>query len=92
MEPPLGTISFFLLCAQYVRDKRTETGRQGAFVEYLKDRQGQLLATTYGGQYDPAILYNYGASIAMRSDLTTIDEEHACILRRIEQLKAARSS
>ena len=91
MEPPLGTISFFLLCVQYVRDKRIETGRQGALYEYLKDKQGDLLIKQYGDKYDPDVLYAYGASVALKSDADVIDREHACIVRRVEQSKAVGS-
>ena len=88
MEPPLGTISFFLLCMQYVRDKRVETGRQGAMVEYLKAKQGKLLAQTYAAEYDEGVLYAYGASIAMISDAEIIAHEHERIMQRMAALKS----
>ena len=81
MEPPLGTISFFLLCMQYVRDKRIETGRAGAFTEVIKERQGSLLVRTYGSLYDTDALHAYGASIAFTSDADLIDAEHARIVK-----------
>ena len=82
MEPPLGTISFFILCMQYVREKRLETGRTGAASELIQKRQGDLLTSTYGHQYDPDVLHAYGKSIAFFSDASIIEEEHESIQSR----------
>ena len=89
MEPPLGTISFFLLCMQYVREKRIESGRQGALVDYLKVKQGSLLVNSFKGHYDEEVLYQYGASIALASDGDVIAREHDRIMERLAALKAA---
>lgn len=84
MEPPLGTISFFLLCVQYVREKRLETGQMGAMAEWIRDRQGKLLANDYGDRYDRGVLYKYGSSVAFVADEDEIDEEHAWIESRLK--------
>ena len=91
MEPPLGTFSFFLLCVQYCRDKRSEMGRAGTFAEYLISRQGNLLVKEYGSEYDHTILYKYGGSIAFMSDEETIEEEQAFIESRLKMIDAAKA-
>ena len=46
MEPPLGTISFFLLCLQYARDQRINIGWK-PWTEHWKSTQADKLAAAY---------------------------------------------
>jgi len=87
MEPPLGTISFFLLCMQYVREKRVEVGWKGAGVDYVRSWQAQKLVEAYGDRYDHDILRAYGAGIALLSDAEEIYTEQLVIDRVIELKK-----
>lgn len=56
MEPPLGTISFFILCLQFAREKRLEIGFQN-WPQRVADIEGAKLAAAYP-QYDKHIVYS----------------------------------
>ena len=66
MEPPLGTISFFLLCMQFAREQRERIGVKH-FTEKIRERQGDSLVSAYP-QYDEEIVRAYAESIALQSD------------------------
>lgn len=85
MEPPLGTISFFLLCIQYAREQRVSIGGM-TMTEKIQEKQATMLAEKYS-QYDAAIIKAYGSAIALHDDCVNIQEEQARI-EAIEQ-KAA---
>ena len=66
MEPPLGTISFFLLCLQYARDQKINIG-QKPWTTYWKEKQGDKLAAAYP-QYHKAIVRDYGQETCFDDD------------------------
>ena len=53
MEPPLGTISFFLLCIQFARDQKVNIRGGKPWTTYWKEKQGDKLAAAYP-QYQQA--------------------------------------
>ena len=57
IKPPLGTISSFLLCVQFAREKRLEIGIK-PFTQRIIERQGKKLAHAYP-QYDFHVLSSY---------------------------------
>jgi len=66
MEPPLGTISFFLLCLQYARDQKVNIGYK-PWTVYWKERQGAKLAAAYP-QYHKQIVRDYGQATCFDDD------------------------
>ena len=66
MEPPLGTISFFLLCLQYARDQKLNIGQQ-PWTTYWKEKQGDKLAAAYP-QYHKGIVRDYGRETCFDDD------------------------
>lgn len=66
MEPPLGTVSFFLLCLQYARDQRINIG-QKPWTERWKSEQADKLAAAYP-QYNTAIVRDYGKCTCFEDD------------------------
>jgi len=86
MEPPLGTISFFILCVQFAREKRLEIGVK-PFTQLARGWQGKRLAEAYP-QYDDYLMHSYGESIALDDDAAEIQEEAARIEKRMAELKA----
>ena len=59
MEPPLGTISFFLLCVQYARNQITNIGAsQSPYQAFLYRIRRNKLSKLYP-QYDRSILNNF---------------------------------
>jgi hypothetical protein len=77
MEPPLGTISFFLLCMQFAREQRVNIGTQ-PFTERVKSYQAEQLVAAFP-QYDPCIVRAYATCIALQSDMEDIEREQAII-------------
>ena len=82
MEPPLGTISFFLLCIQFAREQRLSIGEK-AMTERIREYQADFLAKQYP-QYDSSILRAYGSAIALHDDSINIREDG----ERIEALRS----
>ena len=66
MEPPLGTISFFLLCLQYARDQKINIG-QKPWTTYWREKQGDQLAAAYP-QYHQQIVRDYGKETCFDDD------------------------
>ena len=66
MEPPLGTISFFLLCLQYARDQKINIG-QKPWTTYWREKQGDMLAAAYP-QYHKQIVRDYGKETCFEDD------------------------
>lgn len=85
MEPPLGTISFFILCVQFAREKRLEIGVK-PFTQRAVEWQGDRLASAYP-QYDPYIIHSYGQAIALDDDKDEIVEENIRIEKMMAELK-----
>ena len=85
MEPPLGTISFFILCVQFAREKRLEIGIK-PFTDRIKEIQGNKLVSAYP-QYHPLILRGYAESIALSSDAEEIEQERLWIEARVKLLE-----
>jgi len=86
MEPPLGTISFFLLCMQFAREQRLNIGVE-PFTERIKSHQADKLAQAYP-QYDADIVRAYAVSIALTSDSDEIEREQVIIEARLGATKA----
>mmetsp|Transcript_24309 Transcript_24309/g.37152 ORF Transcript_24309/g.37152 Transcript_24309/m.37152 type:complete len:254 (+) Transcript_24309:86-847(+) len=57
MEPPLGTISFALLCSQYARSQMNNLGVR-PYTRWIKSRRGHALAEAFP-MYDEKILAAY---------------------------------
>jgi len=83
MEPPLGTISFFLLCIQFAREQRFSIGGK-PITERIQDQQADKMLKAFP-QYDETIVRAYAASIALCDDSEHIAAEQA----RIEALVLA---
>ena len=90
MEPPLGTISFFLLCMQFAREQRERIGVKH-FTEKIKERQGDALCEAFP-QYDAEIVRSYGESIALQCDSGAIDEEKKFILERLKAIEESKAA
>lgn len=57
MEPPLGTISFFLLCMQYARAQMENLGAK-PFTMWFKHRRADRLIREFP-KYDPHIMESF---------------------------------
>jgi len=57
MEPPLGTISFFILCMQMVRNQVQNLGLK-PYNAWVRDRRAARILTLYP-QYNKHILENW---------------------------------
>jgi hypothetical protein len=82
MEPPLGTISFFLLCMQFAREQRQVIGMK-PFTERIKEHQANRLATAFP-QYDDTIVRAYAESTALHCDIEEIEMDHQIIDLRLK--------
>ena len=69
MEPPLGTISFFLLCIQFAKEQRVNLG-QKPLTENLREQMGARLVVQYP-QYAPTIVRAYSEATAMIDDASS---------------------
>lgn len=63
MEPPLGQISFFLLCLQFSRAQLDNLGIK-PYTQRIKRWRAEHLAGLYP-QYDSRIVMNYSESSGM---------------------------
>jgi hypothetical protein len=63
MEPPLGTLSFILLCMQYARSQVQNLGIK-PYTELIKQWRGERLAKAFP-KYDPRVLLAYSESAAI---------------------------
>eukprot|EP00567_Pseudictyota_dubia_P004520 CAMPEP_0197440258 /NCGR_PEP_ID=MMETSP1175-20131217/6805_1 /TAXON_ID=1003142 /ORGANISM="Triceratium dubium, Strain CCMP147" /LENGTH=234 /DNA_ID=CAMNT_0042970327 /DNA_START=337 /DNA_END=1041 /DNA_ORIENTATION=- len=61
MEPPLGQISFFLLCLQYARSQIQNIGIR-PYTAYIKAKRAKNLAESFP-KYDEQLLSAYSKSI-----------------------------
>jgi len=86
MEPPLGTISFFILCVQFAREKRLEVGVK-PFTQRIVEYQCNQLASSYP-QYDTQVVKAYAESIALHSHGEDLDDEAMRIEKQLKMLKA----
>ena len=77
MEPPLGTISFFLLCVQFAREQRMSIGGK-AMQSMMEEKQALAMSLKFA-KYDGPALRGYAAAIALIDDEANILEEHARI-------------
>ena len=57
MEPPLGQISFFILCMQFTRDRMQNIGWQ-PYTESVKNYRAEKLIRLYP-QYNQNIMREY---------------------------------
>jgi hypothetical protein len=64
MEPPLGQLSFFLLCLQYSRAQMEKIGFK-PFTQNLITRRAQKLSSKYG-QYRKDIVEDYSINKGLR--------------------------
>jgi len=82
MEPPLGVISFFLLCLQFARNQTSNmwaaSGGQGPYNAFLKRRRYNMLREAYP-YYSPLVLGEYSATLTARagSSQSTVALNHA---------------
>jgi len=63
MEPPLGALSFSLLCLQYSRAQWQSLGLH-PYTQTLINRRANMLADAYP-QYDPAVIRQYSESASL---------------------------
>jgi len=61
MEPPLGQISFFLLCLQFARSQIQNLGLT-PYTEAIKVRRANRVAAEFS-QYDKAVISSYVKSV-----------------------------
>ena len=74
MEPPLGTFSFFLLCAQFGAQQRANLGIK-PFTARLRSRKANQLCAAFP-QYDRSILRDYAKAICFDdADADGLDNE-----------------
>ena len=66
MGPPLGTVSFYMLCVQYARDQGENIGHK-PYHTILEEKQGKKLAAAYP-QYHKIIVRDYGQKTCFESD------------------------
>jgi hypothetical protein len=90
MEPPLGTISFVLLCMSFVRQLRLQLG-QKPFTERIKATMGHRLVAAYP-HYDAHIVRRYAEHTALKDDRPEIEADDRDIQARAAAAKAAASS
>jgi hypothetical protein len=69
MEPPLGTISFFLLCMQFVREQRVNLGHK-PWTDYYKSKQATILEQAYP-QYNRYLLRDYSKACVFSEEART---------------------
>ena len=62
MEPPLGTISFFLLCMQFARDQRVTLGLKPWPERYKAWKADQLVKRF--PQYDQTMVRDFAVAFA----------------------------
>ena len=84
MEPPLGTLSFTLLCLQWGTEQRRKLGDVDIFsnsdwLEALRSSTADRVVAAFP-QYNPAIMRAYGKSIASKNDKSAIDDDHETML------------
>jgi len=89
MEPPLGAVSFFLLCIQFAREQRMSIGGK-AMTDRIMDYQAERLSEAYP-MYAEDVVRAYGAAIALIDDSETIAEEQVRIERCMVALKGKAS-
>ena len=85
MEPPLGTISFFLLCVQFAREQRMSIGGK-AMTERMQDYQAEKLTAAFP-QSDETIVRQFAASIALVDSTEDVKLEHTFIEAFLKQGK-----
>ena len=66
--------------------KRVELGQKSAAVDWIRERQGNVLVQQYGDMYDKDILHAYGYSIALIDDLDQIRQEQEVIQRCLAEV------
>lgn len=84
MEPPLGALSFFLLCMQFAREQRLQIGAK-PFTERVRHNQGSALVAAFP-QYNEAIIRAYAETIALYSDAEDIEAEQKIIEANVAKL------
>jgi len=61
MEPPLGQISFFILCLQLARDQGATIGKK-SFSEILKEKRARAVADTFRS-YNRKIVEDFAETV-----------------------------
>jgi hypothetical protein len=73
MEPPLGTISFFLLCCQFARSQLENLGIK-PYTSAFKHRRADRVIREFP-QYNPAVIRSFSEGDAL-SGSGNVDEAH----------------
>ena len=81
MEPPLGTISFTLLCIQFAREQRVSLG-QKPFTEKLKEQMAERLVAAYP-QYSAEAVSAYGQATGLIDDTHGLDMDEVFIAAEV---------
>jgi hypothetical protein len=91
MEPPLGTISFFLLCMQFATQQRVNLGLQ-PFTQWLKSRKANQLNQAFP-RYDRYIVRDYAKAICFDgSDADGLQNEPPWLMSpRASELRPGRA-
>lgn len=84
MEPPLGTISFVLLCLQWAAEQKKNIGLKTA-AEVFSDRIEEKLIQEFP-QYNSQILGDYVEAIALVGDSANVKDD-ALVLQALSQRK-----
>ncbi len=84
MEPPLGTISFTLLCYQWANEQKRHIG-VASFEDKIRMRMGDKLVEHFP-QYNSQVLRAYAESIAMVDDSPNVRADHDEIMRLAAKL------
>jgi len=74
MEPPLGTVSFFLLCMQFAREASTNLGSKPPAVRH-REMLAQQLQTAFP-QYCPDVVADYAMATAFDDDSDNIQRDN----------------
>ena len=83
MEPPLGTLSFTVLCIQYAAEQRKHIGLKTA-EERICERMGEKIVARYPA-YNASIVRAYAEATAIHDDTPAILEDHDHIVSLMEK-------
>lgn len=78
MEPPLGTISFTLLCLQWAAEQRKILGLKSV-GDYRCESTGSNVCAAYP-KYNASVLRSYVEAIALQGDREGVEADHKAIL------------
>lgn len=84
MEPPLGTISFFLLCMGFARELQVESGSHPSLSDQFKRHLADRLEAAYP-QYASDKIRDYAIATALKCDRKNIMSDDQYIRSRLRR-------